>query len=87
MLPKCPICNKNFITAKSRQFARQEGVDENICLYCLADKTGKVIGRYGMVDATDTSPEASPSYNSVTTPSYKRQVASCRPCLQRRVGR
>lgn len=78
-LPKCPSCKEKYVTAKAKYFFKKEGLTgEPICLYCLADKTGKQIGSTGMLGE---SKEPIPPIRRETVPN---PVRGCRPCAERR---
>jgi len=83
MLPvkKCPACNLRYVTSKARYFFKKEGLQgEPICLYCLAEKTGKAIGSLGLLE--DGPSSQTPA--AVDTAQMRKSVQGCRPCAQRR---
>ncbi len=74
------------MTSKARFFFKQEGLTgEPICLYCLAQTTGKRIGSTGLLEPDSTEI----TRKTVSTDPYRQEtiqksVAGCRPCAQRR---
>jgi hypothetical protein len=81
-VPKCPRCKEKYVTSKARYFCKKEGIEEEpVCLYCLAQLTGKRIGSTGMLDVGQTTPTVSSPYREQT---IQKSVEGCRPCAQRR---
>ena len=83
-VPKCPRCKERYVTSKSRYFYKKEGfIGEPVCLYCLAEMTGKKIGSTGMLEdsGTPSSPVKIDPYRRQT---IEKSVSGCRPCAQRR---
>lgn len=84
-IPKCPRCKERYVTSKARYFYKKEGLaGEPVCLYCLAEITGKRIGSTGMLESetpSNVSPAPTAMYREQTT---RKSVHGCRPCAQKR---
>lgn len=81
-IPKCPRCKERYVTSKARYFFKKEGLTgEPICLYCLADVTGKRIGSTGMLETSGSPSASNDPYRRQT---IEKSVRGCRPCAERR---